>query len=170
MQEQEEEDQPEEQADTGAGGIRLGKRLGYKKQKGGVERSGMHKKVITQPKMTGGAGLGYDEKDIEFMKNAIQQLCQSANPLGKSIDFVTEDVDSMVKEYQNWQSEFASSNAQLVEQQRVTEETIQPLQDELAQIEEKISEQTSKIQNLRRQIIWNDSTISNLLNSVISTT
>lgn len=98
----------------------------------------MHKKVITQPKIGGGSGLGYDEKDIEFMKNAIQQLCQSANPLGKSIDFVTEDVDSMVKEYQQWQSDFATSNAKLVEQQRVTEETIQPLQDELAQIEEKI--------------------------------
>jgi len=124
----------------------LGKRRGPKKAKGGVERSGMHKKVITQPKIGGGgSGLGYDEKDIEFMKTAIQALCQSANPLGKSIDFVTEDVDSMVKEYQKWQTEFAASNAKLTEQQRVTEETVQPLQDELAQVEEKIREQTSKI-------------------------
>jgi TRAF3-interacting protein 1 len=33
------------------------------------------------------------------MKNSIQALCQSTNPLGKSIDFVTEDIDSMVKEF-----------------------------------------------------------------------
>jgi hypothetical protein len=83
------QDQPEE------GGIRLGKRRGPKKAKGGVERSGAHKKVITQPKVS--VGGKYDEKDIEFMKNAIQALCQSAN---KSIDFVSEDIDSMVKEYQ----------------------------------------------------------------------
>lgn len=60
-----------------------------------MERSGAHKKVITQPKVS--VGGKYDEKDIEFMKNAIQALCQSAN---KSIDFVSEDIDSMVKEYQ----------------------------------------------------------------------
>ena len=36
------------------------------------------------------------------MKKAIQVLCQSTNPLGKSIDFVTDDIDSMNKEYEHW--------------------------------------------------------------------
>lgn len=102
------------------------------------------------------------------MKNSIQALCQSTNPLGKSIDFVTEDIDSMVKEFQHWKEQYANSKAKLAEQQKVTDDTIQPLQDELAQVEEKIREETSKISNLRRQIIWNDTTIQNLLNSVIT--
>ena len=34
---------------------------------------------------------GFSEQDIEFMKKAIQVLCQSTNPLGKSIDFVTDE-------------------------------------------------------------------------------
>jgi cell division septum initiation protein DivIVA len=54
--------------------------------------------------------------------------------------------------------------------QKQTEDVIQPLQDELAQLEEKLREKTSSIQNLRRQIIWNDTTIQNLLNSVIAST
>ena len=41
---------------------------------------------------------GFTEQDIEFMRQAIQILCRSTNPLGKSIDFVTDDVDSMSKE------------------------------------------------------------------------
>jgi TRAF3-interacting protein 1 len=60
--------------------------------------------------VTSGVSIGsYDDKDIEFMKNSIQALCQSTNPLGKSIDFVTEDIDSMVKEYQHWKTDYASS-------------------------------------------------------------
>lgn len=45
-------------------------------------------------------GGGFGDKDIEFMKKAIQILCQSTNPLGKSIDYVADDVDSMSKEYE----------------------------------------------------------------------
>lgn len=50
-------------------------------------------------------GAGFTEQDVEFMKKAIQVLCQSTNPLGKSIDFVTDDVDSMSKEYERWRKE-----------------------------------------------------------------
>ena len=49
-------------------------------------------------KITG--GQGFNENDIEFMKKAIQVLCQSTNPLGKSIDFLTDDIESMGKEYE----------------------------------------------------------------------
>lgn len=61
------------------------------------------------------------------MKKAIQVLCQSTNPLGKSIDFVTDDIDSMNKEYEHWIKESSSCQQQLHEQQKITEEVIQPL-------------------------------------------
>ena len=68
-----------------------------------------------------------NETDIEFMKKAIQILCQSTNPLGKSIDFVTDDVDSMSKEYEHWRKEAISCNQALEDQQKITEEVVQPL-------------------------------------------
>lgn len=58
-------------------------------------------------KASSGPG-GFTEQDIEFMKKAIQVLCQSTNPLGKSIDFVTDDIDSMSKEYDHWKKESQS--------------------------------------------------------------
>ena len=67
-------------------------------------------------------------------------LCQSTNPLGKSIDFVTDDIDSMNKEYDHWRKESQSCSSQLVEQQKITEQVIQPLQDQLADLEERIKE------------------------------
>jgi len=168
---QEEEDEANRAAndDAGASGIKMGKigRRG-KKKVNAVERSEPQKKSMMSdaPKRTFG---GYSEDDIEFMKKSIQALCQATNPLGKSIDFVTEDIDSMVKEYEYWKLDYSESQTKLAEQQRITEQTIQPLQDvTLAQLEEKIREEKSKIQNIRSQIIRNDNTIQNLLQSVIS--
>ena len=54
-------------------------------------------------------------------------LCKSTNPLGKSIDFVTDDIDSMSKEYENWKRESLACQSQLEEQQRTTEELLTPL-------------------------------------------
>lgn len=166
-----EEEEANQNIDDGAagGGIKMGKigRRG-KKKVGGVERSEPQKKVLVNeaPKRTFG---GYNEDDIDHMRKSIQALCQATNPLGKSIDFVTEDIDSMVKEYDHWKLDYAESQSKLVEQQRITEQTIQPLQDvTLAQLEERIREEKAKIQNIRSQIIRNDNTVQNLLQSVIS--
>lgn len=97
------------------------------------------------PKSSGGGGgnggqNGFTENDIEFMKKAIQILCQSTNPLGKSIDFVTDDIDSMSKEYEYWRKESQTCQTRLEEQQRITEEVVQPMQDQLAEVDEKIKE------------------------------
>lgn len=168
---QEEEDEANrDNNDTGGGGIKMKNIRGRrgKKKAGGVERSEPQKKSLQNevPKRTFG---GYSEDDIEYMKKSIQELCQATNPLGKSIDFVTEDVDSMVKEYEHWKLDYAESQTKLEEQQRITEQTIQPLQDvTLAQLEERIREEKSKIQSIRSQIIRNDNVIQNLLQSVIS--
>lgn len=59
-------------------------------------------------------GGGFDDKDIEFLKKAIQVLCQATNPLGKSIDYVADDVDSMSKEFEHWRSEAVKCNRDLV--------------------------------------------------------
>ena len=102
------------------------------------------------------------------MRNSIQALCQSTNPLGKSIGFVTEDIHQMVKEFQTYKEGKIEQQAKLNDQQRAVENNLKAQREELAVAEEKIREYNAKIQNLRRQIIWNDTTIQNLLSSVIS--
>jgi TRAF3-interacting protein 1 len=105
------------------------------------------------------SGAAFTENDIEFMKKAIQILCQSTNPLGKSIDFVTDDIDSMSKEYEYWRRESLQCQSRLEEQQKITEEVVQPLQDQLAETEEKIREQQAKINAIKSQIMHNDISI-----------
>ena len=113
---------------------RIGGKKGKKRAAGGKAGDGGASDAYT--KKLGGMGGGdmdsrptgtLNENDIEFMKKAIQILCQSTNPLGKSIDFVTDDVDSMSKEYEHWRKEAISCNQALEDQQKITEEVVQPL-------------------------------------------
>merc|ERR1719199_594646 len=106
-----------------------GAKSGASAAKGGDIMAGYNPKNDKSP------SGGFSEQDIEFMKKAIQVLCQSTNPLGKSIDFVTDDIDSMNKEYEHWIKESSSCQQQLHEQQKITEEVIQPLQDQQAELE-----------------------------------
>ena len=118
--------------------IKLGK-IGQRKNKQqeqqaftkqGVDNRGPGQQMAEKKKESGfSSGAGFSENDIEFMKKAIQILCQSTNPLGKSIDFVTDDIDSMSKEFDYWKRESFSCQSKLEEQQRITEEVLQPLQD-----------------------------------------
>lgn len=105
-----EEQQQTNQDDAGPK-IKMGK-IGKKKKKGaetgatkGATEAYTKKIVHVDTSDSRAVGSGFNENDIEFMKKAIQILCQSTLPLGKSIDFVTDDVDSMSKEYEHWRKE-----------------------------------------------------------------
>lgn len=151
MKDDDEEDKPAVDENAGPK-IKMG-RIGKKKKTrpgatgkpadSGAGESGLTKDrtVPGMEDMDSRGNEGFTEQDIEFMRQAIQILCRSTNPLGKSIDFVTDDVDSMSKEYEHWRKEAITCNQQLEEAQKTTEEIIQPLQDQLAELEEKIREQ-----------------------------
>lgn len=117
-----EEQQTANQGDDAGPKIKMG-RIGKKKKKGAAESTAATKKTAeTYTKKIGNMetesrpiGGGFNESDIEFMKKAIQILCQSTLPLGKSIDFVTDDVDSMSKEYEHWRKEAIQCTQQLDE-------------------------------------------------------
>lgn len=44
-------------------------------------------------------------EEIEKLKTLIQATARSANPLGKLLDFIREDVDAMSRELIRWKEE-----------------------------------------------------------------
>jgi predicted nucleic acid-binding Zn-ribbon protein len=52
---------------------------------------------------------------------------------------------------------------------KITEDALVPLYDKLAEIDEQMKDQKGKIQNMKTQIIKNQSTIKSLLYSVVTT-
>lgn len=142
MQEDEGDEAPKEVENNGPK-IKMNR---ISKKKKGAAASSTAAKTTTggrsaEPDSFAPSAGSFKEEDIEFMKKAIQVLCQSTNPLGKSIDFVTDDIESMNKEYEHWRKESQACQRDLEEQQKITEEVVQPLQDQQAELEEKIREQ-----------------------------
>jgi hypothetical protein len=124
MQEDEGEEAPKDPENNGPK-IKMN-RIG-KKKKGAAAGSAAAKKTTgraAEPDSFAAPTGGFKEEDIEFMKKAIQVLCQSTNPLGKSIDFVTDDIESMNKEYEHWRKESHACQRDLEEQQKITEEVV----------------------------------------------
>ena len=42
------------------------------------------------------------QREVNKLRESIQTLTRSANPLGKLMDFLQEDVDAMQRELENW--------------------------------------------------------------------
>jgi len=40
--------------------------------------------------------------DLESIKNYVQEISRNANPIGKTIDFMQDDIESMNKELLSW--------------------------------------------------------------------
>ncbi|KAJ1530127.1 TRAF3-interacting protein 1, partial [Nowakowskiella sp. JEL0078] len=107
-----------------------------------------------------GNGIGKDrtntKKEIVSLRESIQTLCRSTNPLGKMIDYMQEDVDSMNKELEMWRNET----------QKKSDELLEPIGAQLKQIERSIEEQVEKSSNTKATILQNDIVIANLLRNI----
>jgi len=104
--------------------------------------------------------------DTVKLRETIQQLCQSANPLGKSIDLVHQDLGNMSKELEHWRAEYREAAQQYQQEVKETETTLAPLYDKLGQLNSKWDELQVNIINARARIIKNDGKINNLLDSI----
>lgn len=57
-------------------------------------------------------------KDIEMMKRNIQETTQHVHPLGRLLELVQENLDSMQKELEMWKNEHRQNVIELQQRQR----------------------------------------------------
>ncbi|XP_052824663.1 TRAF3-interacting protein 1 isoform X1 [Octopus bimaculoides] len=106
------------------------------------------------------------ESKILKLQGSIQGLTKSANPLGKIMDYIQEDLDSMHKELNQWKGEKLEYRLALKEEREITEKALQPLKLQLATLDEAIKEQLDIIATIKANVIHNDSRIETMLHSV----
>lgn len=58
------------------------------------------------------------QREVEKLRGSIQTLTRSANPLGKIMDYLQEDVDSMQKELEMWKKENRDHELAIKREQR----------------------------------------------------
>nr|XP_032627102.1 TRAF3-interacting protein 1 isoform X1 [Chelonoidis abingdonii] len=109
-------------------------------------------------------------KEIEKFRVSIQTLCRSALPLGKIMDYIQEDMDSMKNELQMWQHENKQHAEALQKEQSITDSAVEPLKAELAELEQLIKDQQDKICTVKANILKKEEKIRKMvLNINLST-
>jgi len=106
------------------------------------------------------------QRDVSKLKDSIQTLTRSANPLGKLMDFLQEDVDSMQRELETWREENRNLQAQLRAEEMLTQQSIEPLKNHLVDLEKAVQEQLDMISTVKSNILKNDEKISRMVGSI----
>lgn len=105
-------------------------------------------------------------KQIEHLKDLIQKLVRSVNPMGKLMDFVQEDIDSMQREYTKWNEIYKQATIDLKKEQIETATAVEPLKYQLNQLEKKIIEHQQSIDQLRGSLVLNEQKIMKMFMDV----
>ncbi|XP_077128522.1 TRAF3-interacting protein 1 isoform X2 [Ranitomeya variabilis] len=105
-------------------------------------------------------------KEIEKLRGSIQILCRSALPLGKMMDYIQEDMDTMKNELQMWKMENREHAEVLLREQSVTDTAVDPLKAELAELEQLIKDQRDKICTVKGNILRNEEKIQKMVQSI----
>nr|XP_039251890.1 TRAF3-interacting protein 1-like isoform X4 [Styela clava] len=105
-------------------------------------------------------------RDIEKLRGSVQKLCRSAVPLGKIIDYIQEDMDSMQNELIQWKKENKQHAAKLKEEESITTKTIEPLQAELEELDRNITSQLDMIAASKCNVIRNQEKIDKMVAGV----
>ena len=135
------------------GGIRLGR----------LRKTGTDKGKNTQEHHGPGA---FNDGDMERLRGAIQVLVQHTGPLGTCMDYVQEDISLMTAELQRWEEECRRYEVEVENEKRKSREILQPLQVELAEIDEQLLEQQARISSTKAAIARNDERIQQILKIV----
>jgi TRAF3-interacting protein 1 len=110
----------------------------------------------------------YSSSEIDRIRNSIQLLVQNTGPLGSCMDFIQEDVGLMTSELHKWEEECRTYDAILDQEKRKTQETLMPLQQQLSDVEEQITDQLMKISSIKAAITRNDENILKALGQISS--
>uniref|UniRef100_A0A8C8LYA9 TRAF3-interacting protein 1 n=1 Tax=Oncorhynchus tshawytscha TaxID=74940 RepID=A0A8C8LYA9_ONCTS len=105
-------------------------------------------------------------REIERLRSSIQTVCRSALPLGKIMDYIQEDMDAMQNELHTWRRENKEHAQALLQEQRVTDNAVEPLKAELAELEQLIKEQQDKICSVKSNVLKNEDKIQKMVTSI----
>ncbi|CAL8266340.1 unnamed protein product [Lota lota] len=105
-------------------------------------------------------------REMERLRGSVQTVCRSALPLGKIMDYIQEDMDSMQAELLAWRRENQQHADALQEEQRTTDRSVEPLQNELVELDQLIRDQQDKICAVKSNILRNEEKIHKMVTSI----
>eukprot|EP01135_Chromosphaera_perkinsii_P004074 Nk52_evm5s268 gene=Nk52_evmTU5s268 len=106
------------------------------------------------------------EKETEKLRSSIQALCRSANPLGKILDYIQEDMDSMHKELELWTEENRQCSHSLRDDAMAEDNSLDLLKGQLKELDLAMEDQLDAINAVKANLLKNDEKIKVMLTSI----
>ena len=89
------------------------------------------------------------KQSIEFAKGILQALARSAQPLDTLIQFSQEDLGNMVNEYSRWSEECKRQEKSLENERSITEQILSELNSKIEELDKDIIRQESKLRSIK---------------------
>ncbi|KAK9709212.1 Microtubule-binding protein MIP-T3 CH-like domain [Popillia japonica] len=102
-------------------------------------------------------------REISQVRSQIQSLTKVANPLGKLMNYLHEDVESMLSELNMWINMKRDVTNEIAKQKKNNEDSSKPLMLHLQELDDNINKQEAEIVVIRSNILKNDLRIKDLL-------
>jgi len=102
-------------------------------------------------------------KQMNDLRDIIQALTKSVNPLGKLMDFIPEDIDAMQLELTMWRDTYTQAAVELKRERNLTASATEPMKQQLLSIEASIDEYKELVDESRHKILQNNERILKML-------
>ncbi|XP_062124426.1 TRAF3-interacting protein 1 isoform X1 [Drosophila sulfurigaster albostrigata] len=102
-------------------------------------------------------------RQMNDLRDIIQTLTKSVNPLGKLMDFIPEDIDAMQLELTMWRDTYTQAAAELKRERSLTASATEPMKQQLLSTESSIVEYKELIDESRHKIMLNNERILKML-------
>ncbi|VDK49699.1 unnamed protein product [Anisakis simplex] len=106
------------------------------------------------------------KNEVNKMQKALQQLTQTTHPLAKLFDYVQEDVDSMIKEMDEWRSETKKNTIELRERNASSMSSAERLLMTLKELDSEIKQMRANIAHTKANILANEQKIRMLIQNL----
>ncbi|GAB6025687.1 TRAF3-interacting protein 1 [Chamberlinius hualienensis] len=106
-------------------------------------------------------------REMEKLKDGVQKVTRSANPLGKLIGYLQEDVEIMMRESEMWRLESERLQADLIREESKSDIELDKLQNQIQELEEMIEAQISEIFSCKSRILRNNEFIHQMISTCV---
>lgn len=121
----------------------------------------------TRPVMSE-AEEGKHKKRIEKIRSEIQQISRTAAPIGRVLDFIQEDMDSMENEFEQWTQELIKNQNIIKQGAKQNDASLQSLFDQLDQLDSEILAKRNEINSTKQKIYFNKNMIEKQVNMMLT--
>ncbi|KAI9216156.1 microtubule-binding protein MIP-T3-domain-containing protein [Blastocladiella britannica] len=107
----------------------------------------------------GGSGSGTDGAEAAHLQTRIQAVTRAAHPLGRTLDYLHEDMEAMAKELAGWRAESLKYRAMLAAERETTDAQVRPLLDRMSKLDAAITLEMETIAQSKARVLANEETM-----------